>query len=210
MLVALWERKRAEDGKLMTIRELHAALKERLGPNEAPSHSAVKNAVRGLQSRHEPLLMHDKVPREHGEAGPSPTGFAISSWTIMTWPTTAVIALRLFNYPSHEGMAVERFIDDIMQLHLIHDETKQPLTREDIVGELDYCKRLAYIAEDPEWHRLRVTDRVNAERLFLEQIAEQAERLDEGEVKRGIPPRRRDMGTQTLEQKRTESGSSQS
>ncbi len=207
MLLVLWERKRAEDGKLMTTREVHSALAEQLGP-QAPSYSAVKDVVRGLQSGQESLLTHDKVPREHGEAGPSPTGYAISSGQIMTRPTTAVIVLRLFNYPSYEGVGIERFVKRISELNLIHEETGELMTREEIVDEIEYSKRLGYVTEDSDSHRLRVTDRPNAERLFLQEIADHAEYFENGERKQGNPKKKDDV-MRLPEQRRSQSGSSE-
>jgi hypothetical protein len=173
VLLTLWERKRAGDGRPLTCRQIHYGLSERAETvgEHVVSYSAVKKAVRRLLQGEDRLLSGHPVPREFGHRGPGPMGFAIASGKMMTYPCTARIALELFNYPSHDGAEVERFKDRVLDLHLVNDENKEPMTRKDIDDQMAYCMERGYIVGDEAPGRVRATDRVNAQRLFLERIA---------------------------------------
>jgi hypothetical protein len=68
---------------------------------------------------------------------------------------------------------MERFLDHIAGFGLLHEETKTVMTRKELEEQISFCATLGYVVvlEDERKQRLRPTDRVNQELLFLERIA---------------------------------------
>jgi hypothetical protein len=171
VLLTLWRRKRGGEGQPLTIKAIHAILRTERG-DASPSRSAVKKAVTRLLARELKIIAGRRVPRDSGQTGPPPMGFSIMSRQIITWPSTATILLELFHYPSMDSVELERFLDHIAVLNLVHDETQNPMSRKELEEQITYCAGLGYVAaEATPPPRMRVLDRINEERLFLEGIS---------------------------------------
>lgn len=136
----------------------------RSGKTKGASLPNIKKIIASLEEwRPTPLLVSAR-------AGNHPAVYRLPKDTTITWAPSARMILLLEN-DSRGIVPRSVFVEGIVKLGLVNPETKQPLTMEDVEGQIDYCatREFPYVVETGS-RLIKATDRVNSEREFLELI----------------------------------------
>jgi hypothetical protein len=174
VLYLLWRRRRGGNGRRATAEELRLQLMA--GEAGEQFHEnlnivSVKKALATLEKAG--LIESGEVPRIGSKPGPAPKGYRFpDDGPMLTWSSTARIILDLYHHPIRP-VEETSFIELLLEIGLLQDDTGQPSTREHIVRQLAYCQKNDYIkltSDSPRY--LSSTNRVDLELMFLEKIAE--------------------------------------
>lgn len=198
----LWRKKRNSEGgglvsaeELLAVEELRFELRKTdPAKNTAPEKDTKDSDIKKIQKALRNLerlgyLESGSAEKTHdSKPGPPPKGYRLPEvGKMITWQSTAIIVLRLFNHP-HEPVEEETFVLEILELGLNRDDNQQRMTREDVINQIAYAISKGYITLSDELsdvdqpigrtgvRRLHRTSRIDKEEHLLKMIASAPEK----------------------------------
>ena len=170
ILKLLWTDLYSGNGFGLTRKKLLVALQKNSPEGRDPimkSDAALRVHLRKLMLRVPAVMMAEKA--ETDAPGGKPMVYKFARDTTISWPTTAFMVIRLWQFP---GRAVEQqvFIEQMLKLGIKNSSTGSRATEDELLHQIATSITWKYI--DLTNHSVLVpTDRVQFEHALLEFIA---------------------------------------
>jgi hypothetical protein len=177
-MLKLWRNQRYTKKKSgLTAKQLAVALKRSEGRIDELLQTLRKEKLAARNGEHSTPLVVDGVSVYSG--GRPVKRHRINFREVITWPSTATIVLRLFNYDGGD-CSRQQLLQDVMAMGMIDKETKKEFTKDRLDKQIDFALDKGYLAFVPRHDDLlsieTEKDRAREEEKYLEAISKYAKR----------------------------------
>jgi ATP-dependent DNA helicase RecG len=164
ILEVLWNHQRQHGSSGISLEAIDRILQKRTpgqaAPAKAGSLAPLRRAIRHLRSWPAPILIVGIGRNEDGGPGPARQVYSIDPSNLITWPSTAKMAVHVFS-----NTAVQRNLTVLRGSRFVNDSTGLPATPEELESQVAFCLRTGYFSAREA--SLVATPRVLAELPFL-------------------------------------------